>query len=153
MNQIKSLLEGISELYHRLILIVGPIGSGKTMTLAELAAAENVPVLNVSFAISRKLLDLTERQRVLHLPRILEEVTSGFPANPILLDNTELLFDPVLRQDPLRLLQGLSRDRTIVATWLGNIDGGFLTYAAPEHPEYRRYSAVDLLVVCVGQEN
>ena len=153
MNQIKSLLEGISELYHRLILIVGPIGSGKTMTLAELAAAENVPVLNVSFAISRKLLDLTERQRVLQLPRILEEVASGFPANPILLDNTELLFDPVLRQDPLRLLQGLSRDKTIVATWLGNVNGGFLTYAAPEHPEFRRYSAVDLLVVCVGQEN
>ena len=49
----------------------------------------------------------------------------------VLLDNIELLFATELAQDPLRLLQSLSRNRTIVAAWPGNFDGGALTYAEP----------------------
>ena len=37
----------------------------------------------------------------------------------MLLDHLEILFDPALEQDPLRLLQGVSRDRTVVAAWPG----------------------------------
>jgi len=47
------------------------------------------------------------------------------------LDNTEILFNPILKQDPLRLLQRISRNRTVVATWLGNVTDSHLTYAAP----------------------
>ncbi|MBU0482850.1 MAG: BREX-3 system P-loop-containing protein BrxF, partial [Proteobacteria bacterium] len=49
-------------------------------------------------------------------------------------------------QDPLRLLQGLSRNKTVVASWNGAIIDGFLTYAEPAHPEYRRYPVHDFLV-------
>ena len=56
------------------------------------------------------------------------------------------LFDVALKQDPLRLLQGLSRNRTVVATWSGSIEDGHLVYAGPHHPEYRRYAVGDLLV-------
>jgi hypothetical protein len=152
-EQIRESLSGIEDLYNRLVLLVGPPACGKTAAIRAMAEAECVPILNVGGNLSRRLLDLTERQRVLQLPRLLEEATGGLPAHLTLLDNTELLFDPVLRQDPLRLLQGLSRDRTIVASWLGDIEGGFLTYAVPEHPEFRRYSAADLLVVPVGQKD
>lgn len=153
LEQVRNQLSGIEDLYNRLILVVGPSPSGNSAVLRALAEADQAPVLNIGVELSRKLLDLTERQRVLRLPSLLEEATTGLPAHLILLDNTELLFDPVLRQDPLRLLQGLSRDRTIVASWLGDIEGGFLTYAVPEHPEFRRYSAADLLVVPVGQKD
>ena len=83
------------------------------------------------------------------LSSLVEEAVAGLPGNLTILDNTEVLFNPVLKQDPLRLLQGLSRDRTIVASWLGDVDGGHLTYAMPEHPEFRRYPSADLLVVCL----
>lgn len=152
-DQIRKTLSTIDDLYNRLVLLVGRSESGKTATLRALAEAEHVPVLNVGVELSRRLLDLTERQRILQLPRMLEEAAGGLPAHLTLLDNTELLFDPVLRQDPLRLLQGLSRGRTIVATWLGDFDGGFLTYAVPEHPEFRRYPSADLLVVRVGRDD
>ena len=131
------------------VSFVGPSGSGRTAVLRALADADKVPVLNIGHEISRRLLDLTERQRVLQLPKLLEEAVAGLPDTLSILDNTEILFNPVLKQDPLRLLQGLSRDRTIVASWLGNVDGGHLTYAAPEHPEFRRYPSADLLVVCL----
>ena len=64
----------------------------------------------------------------------------------ILLDNIEILFDISLKQDPLRLLQGLSRNKTIVAAWNGSIDSNNLIYATPDHPEYKRYPSRDLLI-------
>ena len=64
-----------------------------------------------------------------------------------MLDNTEILFHPDLGHDPLRLLQNLSRNRTVVASWSGTAQDGRLTYAAPGHPEYRRYPLKGLVVV------
>jgi len=64
----------------------------------------------------------------------------------VLLDNIEILFDVSLKQDPLRLLQGLSRNKTIIATWNGSITKDHMTYAAPDHLEYRRYPMRDFLV-------
>jgi hypothetical protein len=150
MEQIRERLAGISDLYNRLLLVVGPSGTGKTAALRALGADENAPVLQVGAEVSRYLLELTERQRVLQLPSILQEAVSGLPVGMTLLDNTEILFNPVLKQDPLRLLQRVSRNRTVVATWLGNVTEGHLTYAAPDHPEFRRYPTDDLLVVTLG---
>ncbi|MCH7944758.1 MAG: BREX-3 system P-loop-containing protein BrxF [Armatimonadetes bacterium] len=65
-----------------------------------------------------------------------------------LLDNIEILFDVTLEQDPLRLLEGVSRNRTIVAAWNGTLENGYLSYATPDHPEYRRYPRRELVVVC-----
>jgi hypothetical protein len=64
----------------------------------------------------------------------------------VLFDNIEILFDVSLKQDPLRLLQGLSRNKTVVAAWNGSIDGKYMIYAVPDHPEYRRYMVRDFLV-------
>ena len=150
-DQIRQRLSGISDNYNRLVLLIGTSGSGRTAALRALADAEKAPVLNVGAEISRRLLDLTERQRVLQLPKLLEEAVAQLPSELTLLDNIEVLFNPELKQDPLRLLQGLSRDRTIVVSWLGHVDGGHLTYAVPEHPEFRQYPSADLLVVCLRQ--
>ena len=150
-DQIRQRLSGIADIYNRLVLLVGPSGSGRTDALRALAETEKAPVFNVGAEISRRLLDLTERQRVLQLPKLLEEAVARLSGNITLLDNTEVLFNPVLKHDPLRLLQGLSRDRTLVASWLGDVDSGHLTYAVPEHPEFRRYPAAGLLVVDVRQ--
>ncbi len=70
------------------------------------------------------MLDLTARQRTLRLREILRrivevEVNDSGENGMILLDNTEVLFDPGLKQDPLRLLRGLSRDKTVAAAWSG----------------------------------
>jgi hypothetical protein len=150
-DQIRERLSGIADIYNRLVLLVGPSGSGRTSALRSLADAEKVPVLNVGTDISRRLLDLTERQRVLQLPTLLEEAVAAHSRDLALLDNTEMLFNPALMQDPLRLLQGLSRDRTVVASWLGDVDGRHLTYAVPEHPEFRRYPSAGLLTVCLRE--
>lgn len=146
-DQVAERLGAVSELYHRLVLIVAPSASGKTAALQDLAAQTKAPLLNLNLEVSRRLLELTGRQRALQLPQVLREVVDT-EAAVVLLDNIEILFDTSLQQDPLRLLQGLSRNRTVVAVWNGTVDGGYLLYATPDHPEYRRYPARDLVVVC-----
>jgi hypothetical protein len=84
------------------------------------------------------MLELTERQRALQLPQILREIINMGSSEIILLENIEIIFDVGLKQDPLRLLQGLSRNKTVIAAWNGTIVEDSLTYAVPGHPEYRR---------------
>jgi hypothetical protein len=110
------------------------------------------PLVNVNIELSRRMLDLTERQRALQLPRLLSEIVNAAEADVILLDNIEVLFDISLKQDPLRLLQTLSRNRTVVAAWSGSVDREHLVYATPDHPEYRRYPLRELLVVDGNRE-
>jgi len=93
------------------------------------------------------MLDLTERQRALQASRLLGQIVNEAPGELVLLDNIEILFDVHLKQDPLRLLQGLSRNKTIVAAWNGTIVDGYLTYAEPGHPEYRRYPVRDFALL------
>jgi hypothetical protein len=144
-EQILRKIQEARGLYHRLVLVVGPPRSGKTKALQEVARATNFPLISGSLELSRRLLDLTERQRALRASALLEDIVTAHAG--VLLDNLELLFDISLQQDPLRLLQQLARIRTVVAAWNGRIQGGYLTYAAPDHPEFRRYPAAGLLVV------
>ena len=136
-----------AELYHRLVMLVAPAGSGKTAALQDVHERTMAPLVNVNLELSRRMLDLTERQRALQLPRLLAELVGASAADVVLLDNVEVLFDVSLKQDPLRLLQGLSRNKTVVAAWSGSIDGEHMVYATPGHPEYKRYPLRDFLVV------
>jgi len=148
-SPVTRLLESIqsaSNLYARLVLIVGSSGQGKTKILNELSEKTSNPIININLELSRLLLDLTQRQRILQLPQILEKILKR-SSDISLLDNIEMLFDPTLQQDPLRLLQGLSRNRTIVSTWNGILERGYITYAEMGHPEYRRYQVRDFLVI------
>ena len=144
-HKLTKLIELIASLpraqpYYRLILVVGPIGSGKTPLLKALAREQEVPYLNLNLALSQRLLDVTTRERPLRARRIVENLIAQHPGDTIALDNIELLFDPALQLNPLALLQRLSRQRTVIAAWGGTYDAGrdVLTYAKPGHPEYTR---------------
>ena len=146
-DQILRKVKQAAELYHRLILVVTPAGAGKTTALQDVRDRTGAPLINVNLELSRRMLELTERQRALQLPRLLREIVSNDSDKVILLDNIEVIFDVALKQDPFRLLQGLSRNKTVVAAWNGTIVENSLIYAAPAHPEYRRYPICDFLVV------
>ena len=145
-DQIMRKVKQTFELYHRLILVVAPAGAGKTNALQDVQNRTSASLVNVNLELSRRMLELTERQRALQLPHLLREIVGNGGEEMILLDNIEVIFDVDLKQDPLRLLQGLSRNKTVVAAWNGTIVETSLTYAAPAHPEYRRYPIRDFLV-------
>lgn len=140
-------LEHAERLYHRLILVVGAEGVGKTAALRDLAGRTGAPLINVGVELSRRLLDLSEWQRPIRVAPLLERIVAETEDNVVLLDNIEIVFDVALRQDPLRVLKSLSRNRTVVAAWNGSMDQSHILYAVPEHPEYRRYPLDGVLTV------
>ena len=150
-DYVQQQIEASNDLYHRLVLLVAPAGAGKTALLTNLSERTKYPYVNVNLELSRRMLDLTGKQRALRVGALLSELLAGLPS-PVLLDNTEVLFDRALQQDPLRLLKELSRNKTVVATWNGVLNADGLTYAAPGHPEYRRYPRGDLDFLSVTAE-
>lgn len=150
-DQILKRIPEVEDLYHRLVLVVAPQGGGKTTALQAVAGQAGARLINVNLELAQRLLELTERERPLRAQRFLEELVAEGDASLVLLDNLEILFDPKLQLDPLRCLQRLSRHRSIVAAWSGEVIGEdtrqkTLTYAEPGHPEHRRYPAADLVI-------
>jgi hypothetical protein len=64
LNQLNNLLPTLLHQYHRLILVVGRHGVGKTRLLMEFSRRADgaVPYLNLNLAVSQRLLDLTGRE-------------------------------------------------------------------------------------------
>lgn len=137
--------------YHRLVLVVGPAGAGKTAAMRAVAERTSAKLINVSLELARQLIDMPKRQRQLGLFHVLMQLLRQCSGEMTLFDNTEILFDPVLRKDPLRLLQALSRNTTVVASWNGRVESGNLVYAEPGHPEYKYYPTHDLMIVAAEE--
>ena len=155
-KQILRLLPRASELYHGLILVVAPGGGGKSAALQSVAGQSGAPLVNLNLELSRRLLELTERQRKLQASRLVGDLVAHAvqenAARVVLLDNTEILFEVSLSIDPLRLFEEVARNWTLVVAWRGRIEADQMVYARPGHPEYRRYPIGDLVIVIPNDE-
>jgi Cdc6-like AAA superfamily ATPase len=155
---IKDAILNAPAMYSRLILLVGPSGSGKTHALKEFSVEYGKKILNVNLEMSRALLELPIQRRESHVHRIFQDLIRDFLGNEdpqtalVFLDNLEILFDKDLKQDPLVLLQGASRNTTIIASWNGLWTQKRLTFAIPGHPEYRFYDKIDAQIIEFNKE-
>jgi adenylate kinase family enzyme len=135
------------ELYYRLILIVGPQGAGKTKVLSFISNHLGLPIININLELTREMLDLTERQRILKIEHILRDIIARANSKIVLFDNIEILFDPVLKQDPLLILKKISRNLTLIIAFNGRLESDKLIYATSSHLEYKRYTIEDIIIV------
>ncbi|WP_367344118.1 BREX-3 system P-loop-containing protein BrxF [Methanomethylovorans sp.] len=145
-DKLKQYLKKAERMYYRLILLVGEADSGKTCILQDIANELGIPVINVNLELSSRLLELTPDQRVLQFQKLLEEIT-GTNHQALILDNIEIFFDKTLKQDPLRILQKLSRNCLVVTALNGLVEGKKLIYAQLGHPEYQVYNLENTLIV------
>ncbi|OBW63496.1 MAG: hypothetical protein A9183_07175 [Dehalococcoides mccartyi] len=146
-NRILDYLEHIEDLTYKLIIIAAPSGSGKTAIIQDLSKTKNYPLINVNLQLADRLKDLSKTQRSLRVDQILGEILAEHGNTPVLLDNIEILFDFNLKINPLSLLQKLSRNRPIITTWNGVVDGNRLSYAQRGHAEYGNYDLDDTIVI------
>jgi len=140
------LVEDISKLNSKLILLIGPPRSGKSDLLGQLSARRQTKVLNVGAVLGRELLTVPGTRRHLQAADLLKGLADDVAGNGLLLmDNIELLFDRTLHISPLDLLRRHAQARRIVSVWPGDLRENRLSYAATGHPEHQDYG-IDGLV-------
>ena len=149
-QRLEQALAGLGAAFHRLVLVCGGPNSGKTRALSSLAQRFGAPTVNLNLVLTQHLLEINVRKRSLQVANIVANVLEG-PEDVLILDNTEILFDRTMALDPLRVLQGLSRNRTVVASWAGGVSEGRLVYAVPGHPEFRSYREVDAVIIDLAE--
>jgi hypothetical protein len=136
-----------STLYHRVVVLVGGSSDSRSELLATSSRKHNWLVVDLGLTFSQQLLDVPRRHRAVTAPQVLSDLLSSISNDILLLDHIEILFNPELAQDPIKLLQSLSRNRTLVVSWPGAYDGATLLYAEPGDPEYYRQPIPDLMQV------
>ncbi|MDC3350268.1 BREX-3 system P-loop-containing protein BrxF [bacterium] len=140
------LVDDISKLKSKLILLIGPPRSGKSDLLGQLSARRQAQVLNVGAILGRELLTVPNTRRHLQAADLLKSITDDAAENGLLLmDNIELLFDRTLHISPLDLLKRHAQARRVVSVWPGELRENRLSYAVTGHPEYQDYG-IDGLV-------
>lgn len=145
-DKLVRIVEDISGLNSKLVLLVGPPRSGKSNLLGQLSARKQSRVLNVGAAVGRELLTVPSTRRHLHVADLLNSFADEFVSDGLLLmDNIELLFDRTLQLSPLDLLKRHAHVRRVVAVWPGDMREDRLSYATTGHPEHQDYG-VDGLV-------
>lgn len=150
-----NLLQAVSEAelqFYRLVLLCGGLNAGKTKALRRLSEHLKVPIINLNLLLSERLLQVDTEQRVIKVPEVFAELLhnqASPSSSPVILDNTELLFDAELKQNPLKLLQMNARNQTLIVSWNGSFDNSTRTliYAEATHPEFKKYTDEDALIV------
>ena len=120
---------------HRLVLVVGEVGSGKTDFLRGLAAAHAMQFLSLGEPLGIRLLETSPRTRPLVIEDAVRQLIDGARAG-VTVDNTDLLFDPALRCDPLRLACSISQNTFVAYSLTGRIEGKRFVRGYPDHPEF-----------------
>lgn len=107
------------------------------------------PVLSLGAVLSEALRDVVPHQRAQTTHAVLCAALSPVAPGPLLCGEIDLLFEPSLQLDPLRLLREVSRSATIIVLWPGTSLAGTLAYAVPAHHHYRTWRSTDLMAECV----
>lgn len=76
-----------------------------------------------------------------------QQIMVGY-ANPILLTDFEMLFDPAYKLDTVKLLCDTARYKKIAVKWCGECRAGALIYSAHDYIDYYEY-AIDDKIICV----
>lgn len=145
-EQLDRLVDDISGLNTKLVVLIGSPGAGKSQLLRQLAARRKAAVMNVGAILGRELLTVPSTRRHLHAADMLKELAGVFVSQGLLLlDNIELMFDRTLQLSPLDLLKRHAHARRVVAVWPGELRDARLSYATTGHPEHQDYG-IDGLV-------
>lgn len=139
-DELDRLVDDVSTLNSKLILLIGSPGSGKSALLTQLSERRDARVLNIGADLGQKLLAIPSTRRHLQAADCLKGLADEFAEHGVLLiDNIELLFDRTLHLSPLDLLKRHAQARRVVAVWPGELGESRLSYATTGHPEYQDY--------------
>lgn len=132
---LQDLAELVASRLHKLVLVIGESGAGKSRLLREMAAELQMQLLNLGTTLGSSLQTVAPRKRPFAIEDIVREVLQR-ETNGTCIDNTDILFAPSLKCNPLRLAQSLSQNGTLIYTLHGRLEGMRFIRGYPDHPEF-----------------
>lgn len=108
---------------HKLLLIIGKAGSGKSKYLHNYSQEKGIPILDFDQILGKKL---PEGKDPSYIYGFLSGFLSTYRPDEILLDKKHILYHPDSKIDLLDFLVELSQSKTVIATWNGYIENGKL---------------------------
>lgn len=101
-------------------------------------------VIALSEVLCQRLLPLSHINRENMAEEMVIELIDSTSTSIVWLDRIQVLFEPSLQLDPLRLLMSLARIKPVVATWPGTCSETALSFSAPGKFDYQHYPASTL---------
>ncbi|HFT2185286.1 TPA: BREX-3 system P-loop-containing protein BrxF [Bacillus cereus] len=125
----------MSNWWHKLIFMCASNEVG-TMEIREKIATlnEDIYTVNLNLIISEALANISEEKYPLYVEEVIRE-TFDNPFKIYVLQHIDILFDPVIKINPIRLLENISKKSKVIVMWPGEYKNNQLVYAQEGHPE------------------
>jgi hypothetical protein len=107
------------------------------------------PRLSVGQELSAVLLAETPQRQPLRASRWVKARICDLAPGPVLCTEIDLLFEPALLLNPLRLFKDAARITRLVVTWPGTYEDDVLTHAIPDHSRYRAWRGPEVAIASI----
>mgnify|MGYP003494834486 FL=1 len=115
-------------------------------TLKYYSEVNKLPYINVNLYLSEKLMDVKPNRRPYKVIDLMNSLGDN-DDDIICIDYFEILFEPSLKLQPFDILKNLSRRKTVLVAWRYELKDGYLVYAQPGHPEYKKERITDTTLI------
>lgn len=125
---------------HPNVILVDPVVQHLHDISEVLQSQFHLASVDLGAGLSEVLVGLPPDVRTRQAPIWISDTLRALQPGPIVCDNIDLLFEPSLRLDPLRMFQQCSHITRLVVLWPGEHSKGVLSYAVPQHGHYRYWT-------------
>jgi hypothetical protein len=100
----------------------------------------SISVINVNKDLSKLLIGKTEDALSRKIVDWFIAKKNETETRPIQFSGIEILFEPLLKIDPLKIFKQVSRNVVVLVLWPGEYRNDILSYASPEHAHYETWA-------------
>lgn len=142
---------------HRLVVVLGKFGAGKTDLLKKVAAEVDGVYLNLNLELSERLLSIpiSRYRDGITVHQIIDELCDEISSDQktLLIDNLELLFSPELGKiNPIDTFKRISRQRPVAIALPAQRHGTLAVYSSSGHDDYFAMPLEDYTVIEVSED-
>ena len=142
---------------HKLIILLGKFGAGKTAILKQTADDVVGKYLNLNMELSEKLLGIPTSQYLdgTTVHAIIDQLCEDASPHqePLFVDNLEILFSPELGKiNPIDTFKRISRERPVVIALPAYRQGSSAIYSTSGHEDYVVMPLEEYIVIEIPEE-
>ena len=142
---------------HKLIILLGKFGAGKTAILKQTADEVGGKYLNLNMELSEKLLGIPTSHYLdgATVHAIIDQLCEDASPHqePLFVDNLEILFSPELGKiNPIDTFKRISRERPVVIALPAYRHGSSAIYSSSGHEDYVVMPLEEYIVIEIPEE-